>query len=708
MLKSRSPFQLLSAARRTRSGFTLLEILVAVGAVALVSVGIAAIFDSVGKTVNAGRKMSRNQTIATRVEQQMRKDFSQISREGFLLIRQQMASTVTSSSNPSFPFAEAVNVALSDRDVDKDKAPRDRRIDEVLFFAKGKFTSAMEPLTTADPEDSNYYIPTSNEAAIYYGHGQLREKTAPNADVAAIWKTPRLDDDIAVFATDATYPGRIALGRNLPENPNRYASNWILLRKPTLLIQPRTTVNAPPAIADTSFNPNMLQDSDVQISGQPAASSIFQRLSRIYPVTPPAQVITPPARASASRAFWADPVWNDMSYSSGAWLGGATAAQRPLLASGTVDIATTDLAETRFLVNMCPARPAQIAIPYDTSIPPYDLARPDIVLGLGGYEFPDPSATGTRPLWQFPIGTGRWQRQFDADFGRLNPQGAAIFRMHSWMQNALPTRSDGFTSYYELDQNFDPRAVGCRTRCEPMWTSRDDVIRVSDASGGPPADPMETYFKRRNQLALSAHNFLEHCSEFMVEWSFGLTDPRNGNIIWYGTPKQEPPADRSREMTLYRGDQQNAFDPSSPPANLDLEEIPYNPFQGIPGLPTQLTANPALVPALDRDAVTAYRVSKHLIYGNISPFEPGAFPNPEDTDGCFTSHFGYFDPSFNPQAPSDPTDPTSPSFESKGISSLPWAWPKMVRITVRIADESDPTQEDSFQFVIDLPPTPRP
>ena len=29
-----------------------------------------------------------------------------------------------------------------------------------------------------------------------------------------------------------------------------------------------------------------------------------------------------------------------------------------------------------------------------------------------------------------------------------------------------------------------------------MWTSRDEVIRVSDAAGGPPSDPMETYFKR--------------------------------------------------------------------------------------------------------------------------------------------------------------------------------------------------------------------
>ena len=166
-----------------------------------------------------------------------------------------------------------------------------------------------------------------------------------------------------------------------------------------------------------------------------------------------------------------------------------------------------------------------------------------------------------------------------------------------------------------------------------------------------------------------------------------------------------------REMTVYRGDLA-PFDPNSPPANLNPEEIPYNPFAGMPGLPTQLSANPAVTTAIDILAAEAYRVSKYLIYGNYPPFDPAAriFPVPDDTDGCFTSHFGYFDPSFNPRAVpvTLPLEPISPSFESLGISSLPWAWPKMVRITVRVADETDPTLEESFQFVIDLPPIPRP
>lgn len=704
MLKSRSPFQLLSAAANTRRGFTLLEILVAVGAVALVSVGIAAIFDSVGKTVNTGRKMSRNQAIATRVEQQMRRDFSQISREGFLVIRQQPTSKLQGSGST---FAAAIDVRLAERDVDTGTVKRDRRIDEVFFFAKGKFTSAMEPLS---PD----FVAESTEAAIYYGHGQRRGQDPTDAFMQEFWEDPRVDDDLAILAQRLQYPQENLLGNNRDGNPNRFASDWILLRKPILLRQPKTARSSPPDPTGVATRELKLVDSDVQIAGQPAASSIFSRLSRIYPFEVPSQTPTRSAtvRHESSLAYWADPAsdWNSIIPFSGAY-NGSPAARRPQISSGIVDIATTDLTEIRTIVTTCPARPAQISVAYDSGVAPYALSHTAIVFGTGGYEFPDPASPQHAP-WQFPVGSGQWpisQTETGFDARANNPQGAAIFRMHSWMQNALPTRSDAFTRYYETDPNFDNRSPGCRIRCESSWTAKDDVLPVTTASG-PPTDTIETYFKRRNQLALSAHNFLEHCSEFVVEWSFGLTDPRSGQIIWYGTPRQElSGADASREMTVYRGDH-DPFDPNSPPADLDPEEIPYNPFLGMPGLPTQLNSNPAYLPSIDPHALDAYRVSKHLIYGNQFPFDSSSFPAPADTEGCFTSHFGYFDPSFNPRATpvTLPSEPVSPSFESLGISSLPWAWPKMVRITVRVADETDPTLEESFQFVIDLPPTPRP
>ncbi len=705
MPQTRSPFHLLSAATHTRRGFTLLEILVAVGAVALVSVGIAAIFDSVGKTVNTGRRMSRNQMIAARVEHQLRKDFSQITRDGFLLIRQQSASELSVSNNTQgFEFAVSSTVALSDKDVDLNKATRDRRVDEIMFFAKGNFTSVMEPL-------SQDYIAKSTEAAIYYGHGQRRSPSMNEPGQSGVdARTPRLDDDISLLTGVTRRDGAdLGLGMNSiinnQSNPNRFASDWILLRKPTLLVQPSGAISAKPIpaeITDAGLSALLVRDTDIQIALQPAASSIFQRLSRIYPYRLPTQ-----AAVLDSGAVWADmgpSGLNPMPSTPEPF--SQSAAYRPQISSGLVDIATTDCSEIQRLVTTCPVRPTQVFRAFDIN-----FNNVGNVIAPGNYDstnvFPDPAYVGNQP-WQFPVGSGIWTGGNETNWiaNATNPvntaQGLTLLRMHSWMQNALPNRSDGFTAFYDIT-NGDERQPGSRARCESAWTSRDNVIPVTDATGTPP-DTLAAYFKRRNQLALSAHNFLEHCSEFMVEWSFGLTDPRTGQTIWYGTPIQgSVGSDQAREMTLFRGDEVDPVDPNSLPANFDATKLPYNPFTGIASLPVQLKTNPAF--DIDANANTAYRVSKHLIYGNLGAFEPNSFRNPENTDGCFTSHFGYFDPSFNPKA----TIPGSiDTYESKGISSLPWAWPKMVRITVRVADETDPTLEESFQFVIDLPPTPRP
>jgi prepilin-type N-terminal cleavage/methylation domain-containing protein len=72
----------------TRRGFTLLEILVALGAVVVVAVGLASIFRSVGETVSAGRRLSRINQVSKLLEQQLRSDFGRMTRDGFLAIRQ--------------------------------------------------------------------------------------------------------------------------------------------------------------------------------------------------------------------------------------------------------------------------------------------------------------------------------------------------------------------------------------------------------------------------------------------------------------------------------------------------------------------------------------------------------------------------------------------------------------------------------------------
>jgi hypothetical protein len=57
---------------------------------------------------------------------------------------------------------------------------------------------------------------------------------------------------------------------------------------------------------------------------------------------------------------------------------------------------------------------------------------------------------------------------------------------------------------------------------------------------------------------------------------------------------------------------------------------------------------------------------------------------------CLTSFFGYHDPTYTPA-------------DTDQIRTIPWVWPKLIRVTIRIADERDPTQEETFQYVFELP-----
>lgn len=59
------------------------------------------------------------------------------------------------------------------------------------------------------------------------------------------------------------------------------------------------------------------------------------------------------------------------------------------------------------------------------------------------------------------------------------------------------------------------------------------------------------------------------------------------------------------------------------------------------------------------------------------------------------SYFGYYDPTFAPDVTSG--DPPS----------LPWPWPKMIRVTFTLTDPNDPSIEQSFQYVFNVPPDPK-
>ncbi len=281
-----------------RGAFTLLEAMVAIGAMALVSVGLAAIFSSVGKTITGGKRLSTLNTYAALVEQQMRRDFEAMTRDGYLMIRNQYTTEGIGNS------AKIKSVDVSPLSVEP---PRPRRIDEIMFFAKGPFSTARE---ATDPD----FTAKSGEARIYYGHGTRLPEYHP------AFIKPGVAD-----ANDARVTGQ--LGQE--DFPNEFAGSWMLLRQVTLLKKPETTAETFPNRKVFNWDPAtfrgkvVLRDKIGQVALHAAGGSIFRLLAG-------ARLDNP------SRDYFRTEQSSPL--------------VRPLYTSGIVDIATTDLNEIRTIV----------------------------------------------------------------------------------------------------------------------------------------------------------------------------------------------------------------------------------------------------------------------------------------------------------------------------------------------------------------------
>lgn len=255
-MSERTPASLRSkAGAGGRSGFTLVEMLIAVGAVALISVGLARLFASTGETVRIGRRVSTLNEAASTLERQIRKDVASMTREGFLVIRNKNISGTAPTSG-----GQPAGVLLSEDDTGANA--RLRRADELVFFAAGKFTSMREPLYPTRQA-------VGNAARIYYGHGvrdrRLEDPTAPGY---------LLNSDPIIDLDPDTLANWPELGKT---GVNAYASNWALLRHVTVLARPSLTDSTPPADAPSyASSQAQWRDSIAQVGLQPAAVSIFR------------------------------------------------------------------------------------------------------------------------------------------------------------------------------------------------------------------------------------------------------------------------------------------------------------------------------------------------------------------------------------------------------------------------------------------------
>lgn len=284
----------LAQASGRAAGFTLVEMLVAVGAVAFVAVGIASIFASVGDTVSRGRSVSALTQYAAVLERQMREDFDAMTRDGYLIIRHEKAD-----GGADIPL-------YADQPIGQ---WRDRRIDEIMFFVDLPAQSAREPLAPG-------YVPEGASARIYYGIGQRMWEGASQ------YARPDVVDRNFVSGRDDR------LGAPTAGNPNRLAGSWTLLRHATALISVGGgSADAPPLPAPY---PASSGDNRLQVGMQPAAESIFRAINELnYSGCP---VFFPPVSTVRGVAGVSDP---DLS---------------PNFESGLVDVATTNLEEIRGIV----------------------------------------------------------------------------------------------------------------------------------------------------------------------------------------------------------------------------------------------------------------------------------------------------------------------------------------------------------------------
>jgi type II secretory pathway pseudopilin PulG len=696
--------------------FTLSEMLVAVAAVAVISVGLAAVFQTVGRTVTTGKRLSTLNQQAAVLEAQLRQDISGMTRDGILVMRHQFTNLYGPVPGGDVRVPPSVNkVALYQGQPDNEQ--RARRIDELMFFANGEFRTVRQALIPGRTA-------TARSARIYYGHG-MRSTPVPVDlidDVGPHYNNFSLPDFRGNFnwaagqgappASARPYVlGEKTRANQTVQSPNEFASSWTLVRHATLLTGPSTTEssgwpagtarpNYYDSFASTKQDLNRLStDGIFQIAGQPATPTIFRTLNDIIPMGAGFGA----AAGNRNFAMYWSPTLGGPNFNA------ATIIDFPRFVSGVVDISTSDLRDLSLVINGMSSNPQSItsfglAFYQGATLSTDDYLRAAVPKVKGPFSGTgNPSFRSYVPKLLFPPSQ---QNQGDTN---------SLAVMQGWMVNALPTVS-GVTPTVVALENIPYTAgggyslLGQRIRCEPelpdlrgtLDLPKLDATNAPYAADASRARAVDT--RRVDSLALGANVIAPRCSEFIVEWSFGQTypdgswikvpdpaDPTNPNafkqvnvsrqIIWYGGT-ENPYAGGSRFDSPRLG--VFHYNPQNEDAdNLQLSAKggqalvpPYKPFEGDPEFQSNTQ-------------VQNYFPSTYLIHGTAK-----RHPSYPSEWASLISYFGYIDPTFTPQ--------------SDGEAAMPWPWPKLIRVTFTLADAADPSLEQTFQYVFDLPKDPQP
>ena len=641
------------ASRRPRGAFSLVEMVVAVGAFAIVAVSLAAIFNSVGDTISAGRRQSRLNQLASQIERVMRADFERMTRDGFLVIINELAIGDPGAAGDT--NMDGLGDRLDVRLFPGDPSPRPRRVDQIMFFTRGEFETSRPPVQAG-------LVARSNEARIWYGHGQLK---FPDGDTdfdtggEETYTRPRLDDTMQGYGLNAADPAVDRLG-HVPQdiadfNPNEFASDWSLLRHVTLLCPPEEpTAQSLPDFGETGLygvpvnravtgrgagSRLFAVDSEYQIALQPALSSVFWNIQRLDPTittpTLPGYVrgfdtnVNPnvPAPRATALAYHADP---DGPY---------TEVAQSRSTSGLVDIATTSLAEIRSVVMR-----AQFEV--NTTIA---LGSPGL---LDFEDFEQAMATPKAGGLLFPNTTARGAHSWE------------------WMVNALPIPpEEGPYSDDNSSSGVDPLD---RTSARIRYLSAPTNLSAGTSPSDPPEERLRGAYEQGDQEVLTRWAFLPRCTEFIVEWSYGWVYDDKDTASPYFVPADSP----LYKQLVWFGRERRTLDTNGD-GRITVQDLPtvrwYEPR-------VQELATP------NREDPSRWMLTR----GNENPQTP-RYPRPAVAERVA---FGY-------------TYMALPQGVAPGSAATPqaleWPWPKLIRVTMSIADPGDPSIETTVEVVFEVP-----
>jgi prepilin-type N-terminal cleavage/methylation domain-containing protein len=315
--------------------------------------------------------------------------------------------------------------------------------------------------------------------------------------------------------------------------------------------------------------------------------------------------------------------------------------------SGLVDIVSEDLATIRGMIQSLPVTVSpDDYFNYNPSVPQprgFDPVRVDRDLFEERYW--GTSATGPNPTDALSINLGKPTMN-----GGWNPGNAGhVTRIRKWMIDALPSR-------WNLNFNNPSFVSGVRYEDIPTRILFED----SDFTQGNDQDDNRRAYAEANQEMLGSSVFVPRCSEFVVEWSYGfvnnaITDPLNPDfkeLIWYGLDRF---VDSNNDGLL---------------SSDGSDQLAGRLYRA--RTPAQAGTDPSFVPAKPR----FQGVDPELIVGRPNQ----NFSSPNDIE---IATFGFSTKSNEPEAV--------------------WLWPKLIRVTMNLADPSDREIERTYQVIFELP-----